>query len=144
MEGVRRKPSIRRTCFIFIEGEGNNAKIMIVDDYRSVRLLYREILSLMGHEIVAEAGNGYDALASYFQCSPDLLIIEHHMKTMKGMDVVREIKKRDRNAKILMCVSNSKEILAEASKLGVTDILTKPFSVDSFIHSVNKALQSED
>jgi two-component system chemotaxis response regulator CheY len=115
-------------------------KIMIADNYASIRFLYRALLTNAGYEIIAEADNGTDSLASYFQCSPDLLIIDNKMGGMSGIEVVRKILHVNRQAKIIMCTANHEEIATEAIRLGVLEVISKPFDNENVINSVFNAL----
>lgn len=106
--------SIRGDVFLSFKKEGNIAKIVIADDHAIIRFLYKELLTEQGHVIIAETDNGFDALTSNFELSPDLIIIDNHMGLMNGIDVVREILQKDDNAKIIMCTASPHDIKNEA------------------------------
>lgn len=116
------------------------AKIMIADDHLGIRFLYKELLTGMGHEVIAEADNGLDSLTLYGQLKPDLLIIDNHMEHMNGIDVVREIFGKNENPKIIMCTAKPNDILKEAIRIGVKKVIPKPFDTVTFVGFVSNVL----
>lgn len=115
---------------------------MIADDNAGIRLLYKTLLKDAGHEIVAESDNGLEALETYLNSPPDLLIIDYKMGKMNGIDVVRHILQSHRDAKIIMCTASCWEIASEAMKLGVFEVVSKPFLIEDFIATISNSLET--
>lgn len=77
------------------------ARILVVDDDASLRMLYERELSTMGHEVVA-VGSGKEALAQVDVCPPDLVILDIRMDEMDGLTVLDEIMKRDKTIPVIL------------------------------------------
>lgn len=118
-------------------------RIIIAYNHVSIRRLYTDILSLQGHDIVAETGNANDTLRSYFEKLPDLLIIGYKMGQADGIEIIRSIRRKAKSGKIIICTANPDEIKARAINLGEIKILSKPFLIEDFIESVSNVNNSQ-
>ena len=78
-------------------------RVLVVDDAAFMRMMVKDILSKNGYEVVGEAENGMKALEKYQELKPDLVTMDITMPEMDGISAVKEIKKVDPNAKIVMC-----------------------------------------
>ena len=79
------------------------SRVLVVDDAAFMRMMVKDILSKNGYEIVGEAENGMKALEKYQELKPDLVTMDITMPEMDGISAVKEIKKVDPNAKVVMC-----------------------------------------
>ena len=108
------------------------AKVYIIDDEETIQYLYKEGLALEGHEIVGTAFNGLQALHDMQNLTsyPDVIIIDHRMPIKNGLDTLREMymNKIQTGAKILFITADP-TVREEASKLGVSHFIQKPFSI---------------
>ncbi|CAG7653578.1 response regulator [Paenibacillus allorhizosphaerae] len=117
------------------------ARVMIVDDAAFMRMMLRTILSEEGHEIIAEATNGAEAVQAYMAHRPDLVTMDITMPEVDGVAAVKEIRANDPQAKIIMCSAmGQKAMVVEAITAGAKDFLVKPFQPERVIESVNKVL----
>lgn len=82
------------------------AKILVVDDDESIRLLYREELQQEGHEVVT-ASSAAEALALIESVKPDLVTLDVKMPGQDGITALREIKARHRDLPVVMCTAYS-------------------------------------
>ena len=64
---------------------------MIADDSDAIRLVLQDILSIGGHEVVAEAQNGAETLEKYSQTNPDVLLLDLAMPKKDGLTVIKEL-----------------------------------------------------
>lgn len=118
----------------------NNHTILVVDDQMGVRRLLFEAFQEEGYK-VDMAANGPDALEKINQVRPDIVLMDMKMPGMSGLEVLREVKKQDKDLKIiLMTAYGELEIVAEAMALGVTEYVTKPFDINEVRELVRKAL----
>ena len=78
-------------------------RVLVVDDAAFMRMMVKDILSKNGYEIVGEAENGMKALEKYQELKPDLVTMDITMPEMDGITAVKEIKKVDPAAKVVMC-----------------------------------------
>ncbi|MBB3113515.1 two-component system chemotaxis response regulator CheY [Paenibacillus phyllosphaerae] len=106
-----------------------------------MRLMLKDILTKGGHEVVGEAENGLVAIERYNNLKPDLVTMDITMPEMEGIDAVREIKKADPSARIVMCSAMGQQMMVvQAIQAGAKDFIVKPFQPDRVLDSVKKAL----
>ena len=111
-------------------------RVLVVDDAAFMRMMVKDILSKNGYEVVGEAENGMKALEKYQELKPDLTMPE-----MDGISAVKEIKKVDPNAKIVMCSAMGQQAMViEAIQAGARDFIVKPFQADRVLEAVRKAV----
>lgn len=116
-------------------------KILIVDDAAFMRLILRNMLTENGYEVVGEATNGAAAIKSYHELKPDLVTMDITMPDMDGITAVREIKKIDPQAKIIMCSAMGQQaVVVDAVKAGAQDFLVKPFQADRVVEAIKRVL----
>ena len=117
------------------------AKVLIVDDAKFMRTLVKDALTAVGHEIVAEAENGNEAVKLYKQHKPDLTTMDITMREKDGIEAAEEILAFDPSAKVIMVTALGQEnLLTKAIKLGVKDFVVKPFPPDRLQKAAEKAL----
>ncbi|MFB9328578.1 response regulator [Paenibacillus aurantiacus] len=117
------------------------AKILVVDDAAFMRLMLKDILTKGGHEVVGEAENGLVAIERYNNLKPDLVTMDITMPEMEGIDAVKEIRKSDPTARIVMCSAMGQQMMVvQAIQAGAKDFIVKPFQPDRVLDSVKKAL----
>ena len=115
------------------------AKILIVDDSRTMRKMLRGMLTEAGHEVVAEAGNGAEAMKSIKEFMPDLVTLDITMPEMDGLTCLKLIKTDFPQVKVIMVsAAGQKEKVLEALKCGASDFLQKPFENENAINVINK------
>lgn len=121
------------------------AKLLLVDDHPMLRRGLLDLLSLESDvEVVAEADNGSEALEYLQDHKVDLVILDHRMPVLSGIETLKEIKAREIEAKILLfTVSNSGDDVQEALKLGVDGYLLKDMDPDEIIGDIRKILRGE-
>jgi len=118
------------------------ANVMIVDDAAFMRMMVKDILSKNGFNVVGEAENGAVAVEKYMELTPDLVIMDITMPEMDGLQAVREIKKRDAQARIIMCSAMGQQAMViDAIQSGAKDFIVKPFQADRVVEAVTKALK---
>jgi CheY-like chemotaxis protein len=89
-------------------------KILIVDDNASVRRLIRSVLPALASEIY-ECANGADALTTYQDRRPDVVLMDIRMDEMDGIQATERIKAADQGARILIVTDYDDEELRRAA-----------------------------
>lgn len=116
-------------------------KILIVDDAAFMRMMIKDILSKNGFEIAGEANDGAQAVEKYKECSPDLVTMDITMPEMDGITALKEIKKYDPNAKVIMCSAMGQQAMViDAIQAGAKDFIVKPFQADRVIEAIKKTI----
>jgi len=116
-------------------------RILVADDAAFMRMMLKDILVKNGYEIAGEAENGLRAVEKYKELQPDLVIMDITMPEMDGIQAVREIRKINPDAKIMMCSAMGQQAMViESIQAGARDFIVKPFQADRVIESVKKIL----
>ncbi|HEX2261656.1 MAG TPA: sigma-54 dependent transcriptional regulator, partial [Candidatus Binatia bacterium] len=116
-------------------------RILIVDDEPlNLDLLDQELADL-GHA-TERASDGSEALAKLDTVNPDLVLLDYQMPGMNGIEVLKEIRKRDENLPVVIITAyGTIERAVEAVKAGADDFVTKPFDPEHLALVVKKALE---
>jgi two-component system response regulator PilR (NtrC family) len=118
------------------------ARVLVVDDERSMRELLAIVLKREGYEVML-AENGRSAVAAVARGGVDLLISDIKMPDMTGLEVLRASKASDPALEAIMVTAfASQETAIEALRLGACDYLIKPFDVDELKVKVRDKLES--
>ena len=123
--------------------EGHMGKrVMLVDDTKFMRMMLANILKPKGYEIVAEAGDGLEAIEKYKEFKPDIVTMDIVMPNMEGIEAVRNIVSSvDSNAKIIMVTAVGQESkVKEAIEAGAKGYLVKPFQAPQVLEEVERVL----
>ncbi len=119
------------------EGE---RRALVVDDTSIMRMIVSKIMRENRYD-VTEATNGAEAIQSYFKWKPDIVIMDLTMDGIDGTTAIRGILQVDPNARIVVCSSTSDaHIVVNLLKLGAKGYVTKPFTPDKLMNTVNAAL----
>ena len=114
-------------------------RVLVVDDAIFMRMKLKDILEKNGFEVVAEAQNGLEAIEKYKAEKPDLVTMDITMPEMDGITALKEIKKIDSKAKVIMCSAMGQQsMVMEAIQSGAIDFIVKPFDVDRVSQSLSK------
>lgn len=104
-------------------------RVLVTDDAQFMRLSLRKILEKIGFEVVAEAVNGADAVSKYITFRPDIVTMDITMPKMNGIDAIKEIKKIDNQAKIIVISAMGNQFsVFEAIAAGACGFIVKPFN----------------
>jgi two-component system chemotaxis response regulator CheY len=116
-------------------------KVLIVDDAAFMRMMIKEILTKNGYTVVGEASDGLQAVEKYKELGPDLVTMDITMPEMDGITALKEIKKFDPNARVIMCSAMGQQAMViDAIQAGAKDFIVKPFQADRVIEAIKKTL----
>ena len=117
------------------------ASILIVDDAAFMRMMIKDILSKNNYQIAGEAANGIEAIERYKELKPDLVTMDITMPEKDGIEALKEIKKIDPNAKVIMCSAMGQQsMVIDAIQSGAKDFIVKPFQADRVLEAIKKVL----
>lgn len=111
-----------------------NMPILIVDDYKTMLRIVRNLLKQIGFENVDEATDGSAALAKLQEKDYELIISDWNMEPMTGLELLREVRSDERlkATPFIMITAESKtENVVEAKKAGVNNYIVKPFNAET-------------
>jgi len=117
------------------------ATIFIVDDEPTLHELYGDILEIGGHEIVANAYDGDEAVEIFKRMSepPEVVIMDHRMPGKDGIETTKEILEINPDIKILFASADA-AIKNDALESGACDFLSKPFAIGDLLAEIEEML----
>jgi len=115
-------------------------RVLLTDDHEVVRAGYTRLLeSTSDINVIAEASSGEEACMNYFECRPDVLIMDLNMPGMGGLEACRRIRARDPNANILVFSVHENEVMLErALDAGIKGYISKRSASRVMIQAVRK------
>lgn len=116
-------------------------RILIIDDEEHIRRMMRLTLEVAGYEI-EEAKDGREGTELFGDGSSwAVVILDQRMPGMDGLDTLRQLKKQNANARIVMATAYASiELAVDAMKLGATDFVRKPMTPEALRNAVTAAL----
>lgn len=119
-------------------------RILIVDDFGTMRRLVRTVLNHLGYDNLQEAGDGKQALGMLKKSKFDFVVSDWNMPNMTGLELVRAIRADPeiKDLPILMVTSEQeKSIVIETIQAGVNNYIVKPFTIEVFEEKMNKIFE---
>ena len=115
--------------------------VLICDDAAFMRMMIKDILTKNGYNVSGEAENGVKAVEKYKELSPDLVLMDITMPEMDGIQALKEIKKQDSGAKVIICSAMGQQAMViESIQAGAKDFIVKPFQAERVIEAVKKVV----
>ena len=115
------------------------ARVMIVDDAEFMRMIIRNILLIHGHEVVVEVSDEEEAIQTYLEVKPDLVLMDIIMPTMDGKEASQKLLAMDPEAKEIMCSSLGQQaLITESMKIGAMGFIVKPFETSGMLDVIRK------
>jgi two-component system chemotaxis response regulator CheY len=121
-----------------------NIKILIVDDFSTMRRIIKNLLRDLGFTNTHEADDGTTALPMLQKGSYDFLVSDWNMPGMTGIDLLRAVRSDENlaNLPVLMVTAESKrEQIIEAAQAGVNGYVVKPFTAGTLEEKINKIFE---
>lgn len=109
----------------------HNMKILVVDDFSTMRRIIKNILKEIGYVNVDEADDGSTALEKLKSSSFDFVVTDWNMPNMPGIDLLRAIRLDPalKHTPVLMVTAEAaKENVITAVQAGVNNYIVKPFT----------------
>ena len=115
------------------------AKILVIDDERSIRNSMKDILSFEGHEVVL-AENGMEGLVSVKTEKPEVVFCDIKMPKMEGIEVLERIKEFTSDVPVIMISGHGTiDTAIEAIKKGAYDFIEKPLDLNRILITIKNA-----
>lgn len=117
----------------------SSVQVLVAEDEAIIRLDLAEMLREAGYDVVAEVGDGRQAVDRTRELSPDLVVMDVKMPVLDGISAADEIG-RDGIAPVVMLTAFSdKELVERASDAGVMAYVLKPFTIDDLEPAITVA-----
>jgi len=120
-------------------------KILIVDDFATMRKVIRNLLKQIGYENIVEAENGQIAMRVLQSQKIDFVISDWNMPTMSGLELLKAVRADEELKKtpfLMVTAEALKENVVEAVKAGVNNYIVKPFTAEILEEKIKKIIES--
>ncbi|MBU2917487.1 chemotaxis response regulator CheY [Psychrosphaera sp. F3M07] len=121
-----------------------NMKILVVDDFSTMRRIIKNLLRDLGFTNVQEADDGSTALPMLQNGDFDFVVTDWNMPGMQGIDLLREIRKDDslKHMPVMMVTAEAKkEQIVAAAQAGVNGYIVKPFTAATLKGKLEKIFE---
>ncbi len=121
-----------------------NMKILIVDDFSTMRRIIRNLLRDLGFTNTQEADDGSTALPMLKNGDFDFVVTDWNMPGMQGIDLLRAIRADDqlKHLPVLMVTAEAKrEQIVAAAQAGVNGYIVKPFTAATLKEKLDKIFE---
>ena len=121
---------------------GGKASVLVVDDHALLRTGVANIINQEPDlQVVAEAGNGVEAIAAYEQYHPDVTLLDLRMPVMEGVEAVRQIRERDPRARVIVLTTyDTDHEIARALKAGAKAYVLKDIAAEQLVTCIRDVL----
>jgi two-component system chemotaxis response regulator CheY len=119
-------------------------KVLVVDDYSTMRRIIRNLLTQIGYTDIDEASDGGDALQKLRQVHYGLVISDWNMEPMTGYDLLKQVRADEKlkATPFIMVTAESKtDNVIAAKKAGVDNYIVKPFNAATLQQKINSVMQ---
>ena len=119
-------------------------RILIVDDFSTMRRIVKNLLNDLGFTNTAEADDGTTALVELQKAKFDLVVTDWNMPGMTGIDLLRSIRADEKlkTLPVLMVTAEAKrEQIIEAAQNGVNGYIIKPFTAQTLEEKLGKIFE---
>jgi two-component system chemotaxis response regulator CheY len=123
---------------------GKDLKILVVDDFATMRKVIRNLLKQVGYEDIVEAEDGVAALRILKSQKVDMIISDWNMPNMTGLELLKAVRADGDLTKIpfLMVTAEAlQDNVVEAVKSGVSNYIVKPFTAEVLNEKIAKILE---
>jgi DNA-binding NarL/FixJ family response regulator len=119
-----------------------HARVLLVDDHA---LLRTGVANIINQEpdlrVIAEAGNGVEAIAAWDEHHPDVTLLDLRMPLMEGVEVVRQIRDRDPAARVIVLTTyDTDDEISRALKAGAKAYVLKDIAADALVGCIRDVL----
>ena len=119
-------------------------KIMVVDDFATMRKVIRNLLKQVGYENIVEAEDGVIALKTLKSQKIDFVVSDWNMPNMTGLELLKAVRSDEdlKSTPFLMVTAEAlQDNVLAAVKAGVSNYIVKPFTAETLNDKITKILE---
>src|SRR6476620_6079080 len=117
-------------------------RILLADDHVVVRQGVRALLERSGFAVVAEAGDGYEAVRLAEQHKPDVAVLDLVMPNLNGLEAGRQILQRNGSTGIVLLTMQTEEhMVGTALRAGIKGYLLKTHAAEDLVHAIHEVVR---
>ncbi|MEN8718863.1 MAG: chemotaxis response regulator CheY [Oceanococcaceae bacterium] len=116
-------------------------KILVVDDFPTMRRIVRNLLGELGYSNISEADDGQTALPMLKNGDFEFLVTDWNMPGMTGIDLLKAVRADPKLARmpvLMVTAEASKEQIVEAAQAGVSGYIIKPFTAATLAEKLER------
>ncbi len=121
-----------------------NMRVLVVDDFSTMRRIVRNILRQIGFQNVVEADDGTTAWEVLNREKIDFIVSDWNMPNMTGIDLLRKVRASEQFAHIpflMVTAEAQQENIIEAVQAKVSNYIVKPFTAETLGQKINKIFE---
>jgi AmiR/NasT family two-component response regulator len=119
--------------------ETDRTRVLIAEDEALIRLDLKEMLEEEGYSVVAEVGDGQQAVDRARDLRPDLVILDIQMPVLDGLSAAEQIAEARLAPVIVLTAFSQRELVERARDAGAMAYLVKPFSKNDLVPAIEVA-----
>jgi two-component system NarL family response regulator len=121
---------------------GERARVLLVDDHALFRTGVANIINQEPDlRVVAEAGNGVEAIEAYVRHRPDVTVLDLRMPVMEGVEAVRRIREHDPAARVIVLTTyDTDDEISQALKAGAKAYVLKDIAAEQLLACIRDVL----
>jgi len=119
----------------------SKAKVLLAEDDVTMVALLQTLLKMEGFEVVA-LGADEDVLEVVRHEHPDVVLMDVHLSTQSGLDVLERLRKADDISQVRVVMSSGANVKEDCLNRGANGFLPKPYMPDELISILRKAIHS--
>ncbi len=119
-------------------------KVLVVDDFATMRRILKNILKQLGFTNIVEAEDGSTAWDILEGQSIDLIISDWNMPKMTGLELLKKVRASSKHSKmpfLMVTAEAQKQNVIEAVQAGVSNYVVKPFTAEGIYDKLSKILK---
>lgn len=119
-------------------------KVLIVEDDMIISMVLERMIKKLGHQVVKKVITGQDAIDSFFELQPDLILMDIQLKDdIDGITAMQKIRKKS-DVQVIYITGNSDQYNLERAKAtNFVDYLVKPIQMTQLKKSIDKAFSKQ-
>jgi len=124
-----------------------NIKVLIVDDFATMRKVVRNLLKQVGYEDIVEAEDGVMALKALKSQKVDVIVSDWNMPNMTGLELLKAVRADEELCKtpfLMVTAEALQDNVVAAVKAGVSNYIVKPFTAEVLNEKIKKIMESID
>lgn len=121
-----------------------NMKILVVDDFSTMRRIVKNLLVELGFSNISEADDGATAWPILEKGGIDFLVTDWNMPEMAGIDLLKHVRANPSTASIpvlMVTAEAQREQIMEAAQAGVNGYVVKPFTAETLKEKIDKVFE---
>lgn len=121
-------------------------KVMLIEDDATMLSLLQTLLELEGFQVVKAENKGSldDLLYALRQERPQLVLMDVHLRSFNGFDLLRRIRQDDELKSTPVLMSSGMELAMECQRAGADGFIMKPYMPEELVGKIRKTLEEQD